>query len=360
MKLIQRLTSAFGRAVRSDIGRQIAPASHDEAERGRLEANLVNNRGVDGQGAVAFYPVNDRTRPLVDSLVGSGAIRTSDWLVVDAPQPIKGGPSRLGPRTIGASQMADVHVLAVYLLESDERIERWLAGLDYSRFHFSVNDLHLVKYATGGETLWKPYRCLKLAKRETVVPPLHYSNYAYIQYLKTIIRPGMKVLDSFAGAGPVGLALAKECPSIDVCLFEMNPVSIGAMRDSIAANFGSTDKVRIFESNLFTNIPAEYRFDLIVGNPPHNLDSNRQYVHLPRMLYVQGNDLEMEIHRDFFTQARSRLLPGGKICLLENGQDTCIQADHLRQLLREFPDYVVECDQFLPGSQFYQITVRLK
>lgn len=338
----------------------VAPETHDRLQKQRVEANLVNTRGATAVDKVAFYPVNKDTIGLVESLIRSGTIHDQDLLVVDDGVAVSKNLTESGRRVVRFSQLTQQGVKAIYLLQLSDVLERRLADMPYRECPCSVNDLELVTYPTGEQMFTKPYRYLNMSYKETVVPPLHYSNYTYIQYLKTIVRPGIQVFDAFAGPGTVGLSVAKECGLGEMTFFDLNPVSIEMIRHNARENFGPDFQCRAFQSNLFRDIPGELKFDLIIGNPPHNLDKQQQNVHLPLLVYIQAHDLEMKIHREFFTQARERLKPGGKICLLENGQEGCIRIEHIRELLKDFPDFVIESNVVMTGSQFYVFTARLR
>ncbi len=116
-------------------------------------------------------------------------------------------------------------------------------------------------------------------------------------------------------------------------------------------------KKNAYRSDLFANLPADARFDLIIGNPPHNLDQGSANRHLDTVIYIQAHDPKLEIHRRFFTEAVRHLAPDGLICLLENGAPGCIEIGHLRDLLSGSPDLEIRDWQWMSGSWFYAVTI---
>lgn len=321
-----------------------------------FEMSQRNNRGPDGRQPIAFYPCNRRTRRRIKQMLSLGAIRPGDWLVVDDNDDALPRWKNVSQRVLRFSELPDEDVQAVYLLDHSAELERSLAELEPDRFRFSINDHLTIGHVHPTKTMQRPYRKLRMQYSFNVVVPLHYSNYAYLQYLKSIVTPEMQVIDAFAGPGTVGLSLAKECGLREITLFDLNPESAEMIRRNVAANFGDSIRAHVFESNLFQAIPPDRRYDLIVGNPPHNLDTEQTNAHLPLLHYIQAHDPGMKIHREFFAQARHRLQPGGRICLLENGEAGCITIDHIRELLADFPELELESHQFMPGSQFYVFT----
>jgi methylase of polypeptide subunit release factors len=186
---------------------------------------------------------------------------------------------------------------------------------------------------------------------------LHFSNYAYIQHLKRVLPRGARIADICTGPGTIGLALMAECELQQVSLIDINPRAVQMCRQNAASHFADEERVRIFESDVFLDVPSSVKWDWIVGNPPHNLDPAGLRGRMQMELYVQAHDPNLAFHRRFFVEALEHIDVGGRICLLENGDQDCITASLIEELLRELPQYRINEWHFLPASQFYVIDV---
>ena len=176
--------------------------------------------------------------------------------------------------------------------------------------------------------------------------------------MKTLVQPRLRVADICCGPGTVGLSLLRESKIASVDLIDINPRAIEMAAANIESNFGAGAPARAITSDVFANVPSGTTWDLIIGNPPHNLDPRGANRHLEKSVFVQAHDPDMAFHRDFFDKAADYLIDGGRICLLENGDAECITHAHIEALLREQRRYQIEDWAHLPLSQFYYITIR--
>lgn len=84
-----------------------------------------------------------------------------------------------------------------------------------------------------------------------------------------------KVLDIFAGSGCIGVALLKHFPEMHVDFGEKDQKLILQIEKNMAINGISPEKARVFETNVFQNIPRE-KYDYIFANPPY-ISHDRKY-----------------------------------------------------------------------------------
>ena len=90
-----------------------------------------------------------------------------------------------------------------------------------------------------------------------------------------------------------------------------------------------TDKVSAIVSSMIYGINVDYKWDLVIGNPPHSWNLNesrnsmkesgkftseREIENLCRLLV----DDNMETHKDFFSEIRSRLTDSADIFIIEH------------------------------------------
>jgi release factor glutamine methyltransferase len=77
-----------------------------------------------------------------------------------------------------------------------------------------------------------------------------------------------RVLDLGTGSGAIALALARVWPAAKVTAVDLSPPALALARENAEAT-GLAANVTFVESDWFDRIPADERFDLIVGNPPY-------------------------------------------------------------------------------------------
>jgi methylase of polypeptide subunit release factors len=93
---------------------------------------------------------------------------------------------------------------------------------------------------------------------------------------------------------------------------DINPAAVRAARTTARRN-RMGDLVVVYQSDNLKDIPAEERWNLIVGNPPHfNADV---FVNEIRLY-----DGDWRLHREFFRDAPRFLAPNGVVVLQENNQ----------------------------------------
>ena len=77
-----------------------------------------------------------------------------------------------------------------------------------------------------------------------------------------------QVLDVGTGSGCLAVAVAKYHKTAQVTAIDVSAAAL-ALASRNAAKHGVAERVRFLEGDLFTPLPAEERFDLILSNPPY-------------------------------------------------------------------------------------------
>ena len=88
-----------------------------------------------------------------------------------------------------------------------------------------------------------------------------------IEQLKAVRNQPLWILDLCTGSGCIALALAKALPKAKVYGTDINDEALALARQNAAHNH--ITNATFLYSNLFCTIPQEFKFDLIVGNPPY-------------------------------------------------------------------------------------------
>jgi 16S rRNA G966 N2-methylase RsmD len=112
-----------------------------------------------------------------------------------------------------------------------------------------------------------------------------------------------------AGPGFIGFSLLAHGLTETLCLADINPEAVAACRRTVARN-GLESKVAVYRSDNLRDIPASEQWDLVVGNPPHFIDSG--------IGHLRYHDPDWGVHRGFFGKIAQHLKPGGLVVLQEN------------------------------------------
>ncbi len=81
-------------------------------------------------------------------------------------------------------------------------------------------------------------------------------------------RTGPRVLDLGTGSGCLAVAVAWKHKTAQVTAIDISPEAL-AVASRNAVKHGVSDRVRFLEGDLYSPLPAEERFDIILSNPPY-------------------------------------------------------------------------------------------
>ncbi len=81
-------------------------------------------------------------------------------------------------------------------------------------------------------------------------------------------RTSPRVLDIGTGSGCLAVAVAWQHKSAQVTAIDISPEAL-AVASRNAVKHGVSDRIRFLEGDLYSPLPAEERFDLILSNPPY-------------------------------------------------------------------------------------------
>ncbi len=94
-----------------------------------------------------------------------------------------------------------------------------------------------------------------------------------IQQLKAAARLNpetnnpLNILDLCTGSGCIALALARAFPTAHVIAIDIEPKACALAQEN--ARINDIENIKIIESDLFSALPDNRKFDLIVSNPPY-------------------------------------------------------------------------------------------
>ena len=137
---------------------------------------------------------------------------------------------------------------------------------------------------------------------------------ALVAFVEERIGPVDSMLEWCCGPGFIGFAALAGNVCRRLTLTDINEEALLVCRETVREN-QLEEKVRLFTSDCFDDIPAQERWDVIVANPPvrggRYLDPRLG----PSILYI---DEEWKAHRKFYRQVRDHLNPVGSVAMIES------------------------------------------
>lgn len=157
------------------------------------------------------------------------------------------------------------------------------------------------------------------------------------------------ILDIGTGSGCIPISLGHYGKFEKIMAVDISPKALGYATENAAKN---NIKIDFYESNLFTNVPEEWKgkLDAIVSNPPYIPKKDIEELmtevkDFEPMNALDGGEDGLDFYRAIVEQAKEWLVDGGWL-FFEIGYD---QGEDLRKLLQEFGYTAIEIRQDLAG-----------
>jgi len=134
-------------------------------------------------------------------------------------------------------------------------------------------------------------------------------------------------LDLCCGSGCIGIAMALHMDISHVDMVDIDPAALLLSQENID-NHDVGDRVRVFDSNLFSGLPAQ-EYDLIVSNPPYvdakdYGDMPVEFFHEPKLALVSGDD-GLDLTAAMLAQAADWLSEQGLIVIEVGNSEVALQ-----------------------------------
>ena len=127
-----------------------------------------------------------------------------------------------------------------------------------------------------------------------------------------------RILDMCTGSGCIAIALAYAFPEAEVDATDISKEALECAALN-AEHHNKQFEVALLESDLFSKIPAENQYDLIVSNPPYvdaedMADLPAEFLHEPELALAAGQD-GLDLVRKMLAQAADYLPEDGLIVI---------------------------------------------
>ena len=127
-----------------------------------------------------------------------------------------------------------------------------------------------------------------------------------------------RILDMCTGSGCIAIALAYAFPEAEVDATDISKEALEVAAIN-AEHHNKQFEVALLESDLFSKIPAENQYDLIVSNPPYvdaedMADLPAEFLHEPELALAAGQD-GLDLVRKMLAQAADYLTEDGLIVM---------------------------------------------
>ncbi len=131
------------------------------------------------------------------------------------------------------------------------------------------------------------------------------------------------ILELCTGSGCLSIMLADVFPDAQIDAIDLSPNALEVAQRNVD-DYELASRIRLIESDVYQNVPAAKKYDIIVSNPPYvNSESMgslpEEYRHEPNMA-LDGGDDGMDIVRRIIDGAKARLNPNG-ILMVEIGHE---------------------------------------
>ena len=159
-------------------------------------------------------------------------------------------------------------------------------------------------------------------------------------------RTGLNILDIGTGSGAITISLAKYLDKSHVISADISDIALEiASKNAISNNVD--ERIDFIKSDVFSNVPKEEKFDLIVSNPPYirkaDIDGlDRQVKDFEPYNALEGGEDGLDFYRKI-TNGSKAFLKNKGILAYEVGHD---QAQDVSQIMQEngFEGIYTKCD----------------
>lgn len=143
---------------------------------------------------------------------------------------------------------------------------------------------------------------------------------------------GLRIADVGTGSGIIAVCCAKHLESCQVTAIDISPAALDVARSNAAAHHVA-EQIEFVQSDLFSSVPSEERFDFVLSNPPYVMSSEMPLLDVDVRDYephlaLDGGEQGTQIIERLIPQAAERLKPRGWL-LIEVGPANAARVEGL-------------------------------
>lgn len=111
--------------------------------------------------------------------------------------------------------------------------------------------------------------CTILVEPPVLIPRMETESWCYelIEKLSKLDNQKFTILDLCTGSGCIAIALAKAFPEADIYATDITDHALALAQKN--AKFNDVSNITFISSDLFSEIPENLKFDMIISNPPY-------------------------------------------------------------------------------------------
>lgn len=138
-----------------------------------------------------------------------------------------------------------------------------------------------------------------------------------ITWLRNNPRKIANVLEIGIGSGAISIAISTHCDNIKIDAVDISEKALCVAMVNIN-KYGLNDKITIFKGNLFSPLPIDNKYDLIISNPPYiptkDIPTLAKEVRAEPYIALNGGANGLSVLQKIIHNAKNFLNPNG--CLI--------------------------------------------
>lgn len=142
----------------------------------------------------------------------------------------------------------------------------------------------------------------------------------FLEVVKRKLGKVEHICEFGSGPGYIGFSLLAHGLCKRLTLIDINPKAIELCNKTIKENH-LEDRVTVYVSDCFDNVPLSEKWDLVVSNPPH-YEAPKDEADFD----IKRYDPEWRVHKKFYSGVGKHLKPNGSVMFQEKKEGSTIES----------------------------------